>query len=372
MSYECIYCNFSAPTNTRLKRHLSTQKHARNVLLHNKDDNVQEETKQIVDELIENVQEIQNEVLDKEENIEEEKVELCRNTDCERYPPDWDFEEDTEETYEEGEWKKCILCPGYFNDDGLGDILFIEEEPNNKEAGCDLCGKTQNIVQMKGTGQYICGNACDESEEEESVQENEEVNNCDECDIELDRYRDGSTDENIRCNNCYWEDKEGKDSNNMITPDYRKEKESVQESVQEDREKVANCDLCCEDKNFETYYRFTRGRKQELFSCVECWENRKTQLVGETWTWEQCTFPGPAFFSLEKGSVQEQDTDEDEENAENEVPIESFFLDINTIEMINSINKLITTHPFILQTVVFFMSIVKWFGLPTQGGEAPL
>ena len=71
------------------------------MLLHNKDDNVQEETKQIVDELIENVQEIQNEVLDKEENIEEEKVELCRNMDCERYPPDWDFEEDTEETQED-------------------------------------------------------------------------------------------------------------------------------------------------------------------------------------------------------------------------------------------------------------------------------
>ena len=29
MSYECIHCNFSAPTSTRLKRHLSTQKHIR-------------------------------------------------------------------------------------------------------------------------------------------------------------------------------------------------------------------------------------------------------------------------------------------------------------------------------------------------------
>ena len=363
MSYECIYCNFSAPTNTRLKRHLSTQKHARNVLLHNKDNNVQEETKQIVDELIENVQEIQNEVLDKEENIEEEKVELCRNTDCERYPPDWDFEEDTEETYEEGEWKKCILCPGYFNDDGLGDILFIEEEPNNKEAGCDLCGKTQNIVQMKGTGQYICTNACDESEEEESVQENEEVNNCDECDIELDRYRDGSTGENIRCNNCYWEDKEGKDSNNMITPDYRKEKESVQEG---DREKMANCDFCCEDKSFETYYTVKRGR-QIYFSCNDCWENREKEIVAySAYTWEKSVFPGPAFFSVEKEDVQEQDTDEVEENAENEVPVESFFLDIEYIKMINSMNELITTHPFILQIVGFLMNIVKWFGFPTR------
>ena len=30
MSYECIYCDFTAPTNTRLKRHLATQKHATN------------------------------------------------------------------------------------------------------------------------------------------------------------------------------------------------------------------------------------------------------------------------------------------------------------------------------------------------------
>ena len=369
MSYECIYCNFSAPTNTRLKRHLSTQKHARNQILYEEqqqqNDNVQEETKQIVEELIENVAELKNEVLDNKEIIEEEKVELCKNVDCERYPPDWDYEEDTEDTYEGGQWAKCSLCPGYFNDDGLGDILFIEEEPNNQEADCDLCGKTQNIVQMKGTGQYICGNACDESEEEEeSVQEEE--NNCDECDIELDRYRDGSTDENIRCNNCYWEDKEGKDSNNMITPDYRKEEESVQE---EDREKMANCDFCCENKSFETYYTVKRGR-QIYFSCNDCWKTRETQVVAySAYTWERSTFPGPAFFSVEKEDVQEQDTDDVEEN---EVPIESLFLDIEYIKMVNNINEFLTTHPFILQMISIFMNIVKWFGLPTQGGEAPL
>ena len=33
------------------------------------------------------------------ENIEVTK--LCVNMDCERYPPDWDFEEDNEETYQE-------------------------------------------------------------------------------------------------------------------------------------------------------------------------------------------------------------------------------------------------------------------------------
>ena len=103
----------------------------------------------------------------------EENIKLCENMDCERFPPDWDFEEDTEDTYQEGQWKKCVLCDGYFDDDGIGDILFVQEEPNNQEAQCQLCGKTNNIVQMKGTGEYLCGNACDESEDE-SEDENEE------------------------------------------------------------------------------------------------------------------------------------------------------------------------------------------------------
>ena len=94
-------------------------------------------------------------------------VKLCVNMDCEQYPSDWDSEEDTEDTYQEGQWKKCCLCDGYFDDDGMGDILYVQEEPNNKEAECGLCGKTKDIVQMKGTGEYLCGNACDESEEED-------------------------------------------------------------------------------------------------------------------------------------------------------------------------------------------------------------
>ena len=76
--------------------------------------------------------------------MEKEEPKLCVNVDCERYPPDWDFEEDTEDTYQEGQWKKCCLCDGYFDDDGFGDILFIQEEPNNQEAQCDLCGKTED------------------------------------------------------------------------------------------------------------------------------------------------------------------------------------------------------------------------------------
>ena len=101
------------------------------------------------------------------QNVEEEVVKLCVNMDCERYPPDWDFEEDTEETYQEDQWKKCCLCDGYFDDNGMSDILFVQEEPNNQEAECNLCGKTNDIVQMKGCGQYLCGDGCDEEEEED-------------------------------------------------------------------------------------------------------------------------------------------------------------------------------------------------------------
>ena len=126
----------------------------------------------------------------KKENMEE-VIHLCVNMDCERYPPDWDAKRDTEETYQEDPWLKCGQCDGYYNNDGGGDILYIQEEPNNQEAECDLCGKTEDIVQMKGTGQYLCGNACDESDEEEEDEEsdepscNEDKRKCETCAIKI-------------------------------------------------------------------------------------------------------------------------------------------------------------------------------------------
>jgi len=151
MSYECIYCDFKVPTKTRLNRHLATQKHMTNF----EKCELEVKNTNIVPEITEEL------------NQNKETVKLCVNMDCERYPPDWDFEEDTEENYEDGQqWVKCCLCDGYFNDDGMGDILFVQEEPNNQEAGCSLCGKEEDIVQMKGSGQYLCGNACDEDEDD--------------------------------------------------------------------------------------------------------------------------------------------------------------------------------------------------------------
>ena len=114
------------------------------------------------DEEEEEEEEEEDEEEDEEENEDEEdedeEEELCKNEDCSAEKND---------EYDE----KCNICPGYYKDDGLNDILFIKEEPNNKKASCDLCKETDNIVQMKGTGQYICQNACDEQEAQEEEEE---------------------------------------------------------------------------------------------------------------------------------------------------------------------------------------------------------
>lgn len=52
------------------------------------------------------------------------------------------------------------------------------------------------------------------------MSDSENEGNCGSCGIELDYYRDGSTEDGFRCNNCYWEEEEG--ICNVIYPDYRK------------------------------------------------------------------------------------------------------------------------------------------------------
>ena len=74
------------------------------------------------------------------------KIKLCKNQDCSEEPTD--------------ESEKCKICDGYFIDDGLNDIYFLEE--NGESGECSLCGKTENICIMKGSGQEICIDACDE------------------------------------------------------------------------------------------------------------------------------------------------------------------------------------------------------------------
>jgi hypothetical protein len=77
-------------------------------------------------------------------------MKLCKNTDC------------SDKKLDDNE--KCNICDGYYIDDGLNDILFIEESPNNRKHLCNLCKKDKNIVQMKNSGEYICQNACDDSD----------------------------------------------------------------------------------------------------------------------------------------------------------------------------------------------------------------
>jgi len=296
MSYECTYCNFNAPTNTRLNRHLSTQKHIRNVL----SKQIHDESQNILNEIIEEI------VQEKEEEV----VELCENMDCERYPPDWDFESDTPETYEEGQWIKCSICDGYFNDDGLGDILFIEEAPNNRGGGCDLCGKTDNIVQMKGSGQYLCGDACDEEEEEEvsqsdilpndtiqieSVQEETIIQKEQKLIFDIEEEREVTID-NILLNNSI-----------------------IMNSVQEDKKEVVKF-----DEN------------------IEYIEN-----------------------SIEENSIEENSIES--EIIFIEIPI----LDIQTIEMLKDFNEFVTTHGFLLNILSFIMNIVRFFA-PNNTGVSPL
>jgi hypothetical protein len=96
---------------------------------------------------------------DDEEEEEEEITTLCKNQDCSPVK-DAKFTE------------KCSICSGYFADDGLNDVYFLNE--NGGVGSCNLCKKTENVCIMKGTGQHVCINACDEEEEEEEEEEEDE------------------------------------------------------------------------------------------------------------------------------------------------------------------------------------------------------
>ena len=77
------------------------------------------------------------------------QIKLCKNQDC------------SEEPIDDGS-KKCSLCDGYFQDDGLNDIYFLSE--NGESGSCSLCGKTNEICTMKENGQNLCANGCDNSD----------------------------------------------------------------------------------------------------------------------------------------------------------------------------------------------------------------
>ena len=80
---------------------------------------------------------------------------LCKNENCSPIKNDISTE-------------KCSLCDGYFADNGINDLYFLEE--NNESGTCSLCGKEENICIMKGSGQFICMNACDDEECDEELE----------------------------------------------------------------------------------------------------------------------------------------------------------------------------------------------------------
>ena len=100
------------------------------------------------------------------------------------------------------------------------------------------------------------------------------------------------------------------------------------EYIDEIAKKMGDCDLCCRDKSFETYYVFKRGRKQELFSCISCWKSTKQQLENEGWEWTLHYFPGPAFYTVDKDEEEgekekceedEKETSEEDDTVEEDV-----------------------------------------------------
>jgi hypothetical protein len=358
MSYECIYCDFKAPTNTRLKRHLATQKHAMNI----EKQQLEVENPDIVPQIIEDSK-------------------LCENMDCERYPPDWDFEEDTEETYQQGQWKKCCLCDGYFDDDGMGDILYVQEEPNNQEVECSLCGKTEDIVQMKGCGQYLCGNACDE---EDSVQEEEEVKEDEEDSVqEEEEVKEDEDDVDKRFINAInnW-CKNNPDECSKLLTNLEKE-DSVQE--EEENPDAFECDDCnkkgvdCFENlgliKEEVAIYMDLGEPDRCEDCFNKWlktddaneymkETKGTTHIdmGVQTDIEECCYDSNNNISdLEEDSVQEGSDDESPYNMRTFLDnYNLFILDIKTKEMMKNINETLIAHPFIMRVVNVFMNIV-WF-----------
>ena len=73
---------------------------------------------------------------------------LCKSTEC--------------KLIKDEEWNmKCAVCDGYYKDDGLHDILDVNDDEN---CFCHLCGqggiKSKNLVIMKDTGSVTCRAAC--------------------------------------------------------------------------------------------------------------------------------------------------------------------------------------------------------------------
>ena len=132
--------------------------------------------------------------------------------------------------------------------------------------------------------------------ENNCLDEDEENIECINCDILLEQYRDGDVKNDFRCNNCYWEDEEGNNSEYIINPDYRNlnkeneasseienaikieeeieiEKKNKLETIHEMELEEAEKYLELENKELEdkieSYYS-DEEPKQQIFRCDNC------------------------------------------------------------------------------------------------------
>ncbi len=182
MSYECIHCNFSAPTSTRLKRHLSTQKHIRIFSLYQaqhqdldniqiQEDNVQEPLNQDLDiiqiqEIQEdnNVQEPLNQDLDiiqiqeiqEDNNVQETLNQVLDNIQIQEIQ-----EDNVQET----------LNQVLYNDYEEEDNYWSDEEDSVHEGG-EVCDEEENDINNNVLNKSVQ----EEDDNEKNEQENDEKN----------------------------------------------------------------------------------------------------------------------------------------------------------------------------------------------------
>ena len=161
------------------------------VKLENKDDYTQEEMREIVKSMN------PGDESDSDDDTEDNEPTVCTDDcACNKHQDDDStikslYDGDTEYMEEEGEW--CLDETRYYIVDGC---VLVPEDENVEDYALD-------------DGTYA------------NKEEEEENSRCIRCKILLERARDGEIKEGFRCNNCYWEEEEGKQSKNMITPDYR-------------------------------------------------------------------------------------------------------------------------------------------------------
>jgi len=91
-------------------------------------------------------------------------------------------------------------------------------EEQNQQKNIPVC-KHENCYNqvLPVMGEDAWFSMCEKCYAEENGDEDFD-GNCGDCGVCLDHYRDGTTEEGHRCNNCYWEDN---DKRYIIHPDYR-------------------------------------------------------------------------------------------------------------------------------------------------------